>query len=719
MCLWASVFAAAIGFADPLVGTSGDGHVTPAAAVPFGMVQPGPDTGIGKWSHTSGYQYEDETIIGFSQTHLNGTGCPDLGDVSLMPFVDEYDGYAWSNFKKASERAEPGRYRVHLRKGEIDVDVTATERVALYSFAYATGNVRRVCLNLPFAIEYPGSWSCKWFGSASEVRGSDTVTGWYERSVWSRRKVAFAVRFDHPIKAVRQIVAAEGARPPKYLLDFDLAANEPLKVKVALSRTTPEAALKNMEAEAGGWDFAARRAAAREKWGAYLSRVQAEGDEERLRSFYSSLYRLALQPNDVSDAGEPPFYSTFSCWDTFRAAHPLYTILVPERVPGMVDSLLVQGRATGYLPIWSLWGHENQCMIATHSIPVIVDAFLKGLWPQSNNPNNRTIKQCFAQIRDTLTRTHDGRYKEDWPLLDEYGYYPFDKIGGESVSRTLECSYDDWCAGTMAERLGFADDAQFFFRRAANWTNVIDRTLGVARGRDSAGRWRTPFDPNAYGHGARSGNDFTEGNAWQYTWHVLQDVEGLIAALGGREKFVERLDAFFTAPDDAAATARQRNVNGFIGRYPHGNEPCHHVAYLYALAGRPDRTAEVVREICDRYYKPTPDGLYGNDDCGQMGAWYVFACLGFYPVNPCGGEYVIGAPQLEKITIRCTPTPNTYTFFTVLAKNLSKENKYVKSVTLNGHPLTRPILRHADILAGGELVFEMTDLSQGHKQTKE
>ena len=696
------------GSVDPFVGTDGDGHATPAAAVPFGLVQAGPDTGIGKWSHTSGYQYGDTTILGFSQTHLNGTGCPDLGDVSIMPFVDEYDGYGWSNFRKDSEHAEPGRYRVHLRKGEIDVDVTATERVALYTFVYGTGDVRRVCLNLPFAIEYPGSWSCKWHGSGTEVRGNDTVTGWYEREVWSRRKVAFAIRFDRPFKSVRKIVAAEGARPPKYLLDFDLPMNEPLKVKIALSRTTPEAALKNMAAEADGWDFAAYRAAAQEKWNSCLSRVQAEGDPDRLRCFYSALYRLALQPNDISDAGESPFYSTFSCWDTFRAAHPLYTILVPERVPRMVDSLLAQGRTTGYLPIWSLWGHETQCMIGTHSIPVIVDAWLKGAWPAAGDSGS-TAELVFRQIKDTLTKTHEGRHKEDWPLLDRYGYYPFDRIEGESVSRTLECSYDDWCAGTMAERLGFADDAQFFFRRAANWTNVVDRMLGVARGRDSAGRWRTPFDPNAYGHGARSGNDFTEGNAWQYTWHVLQDVEGLIAALGGRERFVERLDAFFNAPDDSAATKSQRNVNGFIGRYAHGNEQGHHVAYLYALAGRPDRTAEIVREICDRYYKATPDGLCGNDDCGQMGAWYVFACLGFYPVNPCGGEYVIGAPQLEKITIRCTPTPNTCTFFTVVAKNLSRENRYVRKVTLNGRPFARRTIRHGEILAGGELVFEMTD----------
>jgi len=696
--------------ANPFIGTSGDGHVTPAAAVPFGLVQAGPDTGIGKWIYTSGYQYGDTTIMGFSQTHLNGTGCPDLGDVSIMPFTGEYDGLAWSNFDKCTEVAEPGRYRVLLKKNGIGVSITATARVGLYEFSYPTGGMPRVCLNLPFAIEYPGGWSCKWHASETSVVGDDRVVGWYDREVWSRRRVAFAVRFSRPFKNARKIVSAEGARPPKYVLDFDVADGEPLKVKVAISRKTPESALANMVAEAEGWDFVARYAEALAQWNAYLSRVQAEGDDDRMRNLYSALYRLALQPNVISDADESPFYSTFSCWDTFRAAHPLYTLLVPERVPDMVASMLEQGRETGYLPIWSLWGHENQCMIGSHSIPIIVDACLKGLWPssqvrRSNNSNNQEILSAYRQIKDTLTQAHPGRWKEDWSLLDRYGYYPCDKVDGESVSRTLECSYDDWCAGKMAEKLGLLDDTRFFFRRAANWTNVIDRSLGVARGRDSEGCWREPFDPGAYGHGAGSGNDFTEGNAWQYTWHVLQDADGLIAALGGNEKFVERLDAFFGARDDSAAMKQQRNVNGFIGRYAHGNEPGHHVAYLYALAGRQDRTAEIVREICDRYYKPTPDGLFGNDDCGQMSAWYVFACLGFYPLNPCGGEYVLGVPQIEKATLNF-PSGRR---FEVRAENSSPENKHVKNVRLNGRLLDKPVVTHEEIVSGGCLVFEMSN----------
>ena len=714
---------------NPFIGTSGDGHATPAAAVPFGMIQAGPDTGIGKWAYTAGYQYEDNKIIGFSQTHLCGTGCPDLGDVSLMPFVGEYDGYGWSNFDKKTEAAEPGWYHVFLKKGKIDVTVTATERTALYEFAYPTGKTARVCLNLPFAIEYPGGWTCKWYASESELRGNDTVTGSYEREVWSRRHVAFAIRFNHPIKKACKITAGEGERPPKYLLDFDLNEGETLKVKIALSRKDVASALKNMAYEADGWDFASYRQQASAKWSELLSRFEVAGEADKVRLFYSALYRLSLQPNIISDVGESAYHSTFSCWDTFRAAHPLYTLYAPERVPDMVASLLRQGRETGYLPIWALWGCENQCMIGTHSIPVIVDWFLKSggsgktaLPSVGADPRAARINwdAAYAQIKDTLTVKHDDRLKEDWDLYDRYGYYPFDVITGESASRTLECSYDDYCAAKMAERLGKTEDAEFFRRRAANWTNVIDRSIGIAHGRDTTGAWRTPFNPGAYGHGIGSGNDFTEGNAWQYTWHVLQDPEGLIDALGGKKRFVERLDEFFNAPDDSAATKGQRNVNGFIGRYAHGNEPGHHTAFLYTLAGRPDRTAEIVREVCDRYYRATPDGLFGNDDCGQMGAWYVFACLGFYPVDPCSGEYVIGAPQLENVVIHFgrvgVPSPTAAdisssapTSFKVIAKNLSKVNKYVKSVTLNGKPLTTWKIRHDEILAGGELVFEMTD----------
>ena len=689
---------------DPFIGTEGSGHVTPAATVPFGMVQAGPDTGVGKWNYCSGYQYSDNAILGFSQTHLSGTGCPDLGDVSIMPFAGEFDGTQASRFRKADEKAGPGWYEVTLARSGIKVEITASERTACYVFTY-TNAAARVYVNLPFAIHYPQNpeWArCKWFESESHFEDERTLVGSYDREVWNRRKVGFAIRFDHPFKATREIPAVEGNAPSRYLLDFDLKSGEPLKMKVALSATGSAAALRNLEAESAGWDFATVRAEAMAKWNSVISRFVVEGEPERVKAFYTALYRLCVQPNDIADAGERPFYSTFSTWDTYRAAHPLYTIFLPERVQGMVDSLLRQGRITGYLPIWSLWGCENQCMIGTHSVPIIVDAYLKGLWAGD-------VFAAFDQIKETLTKKHEGRIKEDWALLDRYGYYPFDVIKGESASRTLECACDDWCAAKMAEKLGRADDAAFFAKRAENWKNLIDPETRMVRGRDSAGRWRTPFDPFALGHGVNSGNDFTEGNSWQYTWHVQQDPEGLVAALGGKVRFLERLSALFAQKRDEVALKAHGDVSGLIGQYAHGNEPSHHVIYLFQYAGRGDLTAKYVREVFDTQYGTTPDGLCGNEDCGQMSAWYVFSAMGFYPLNPCGGDYVLGAPQFARVEVKVKGEGERENKFAVIAKGLSKENKYVKSVMLNGKPLKGFVLRHADVMAGGELVFEMTD----------
>ena len=697
---------------DLFIGTEGEGHVTPAACVPFGMVQAGPDTGIGAWRYCGGYQYSDDTVIGFSQTHLSGTGCPDLGDVSVLPFTGTFDEPLVSRFRKEDERAGPGWYETRLQRFGVGVEVTATEHVGLYSFAYPTGTAARVCVNLPFAIHYPqspGFAHCRWHAAESRFADPATLVGTYERTVWNRRKVGFAVRFDRPPVAVREVKPVEGIAPSRYLLDFDLPEGVPLRMKVALSATDADAALRNLAAEASGWDFAALRRRAEEKWNEVLSRVRVEGDPRIVTSFYTALYRLFVQPNLLSDSGTAPRYSTFSCWDTFRAAHPLYTILAPEKVPDFVDSLLAQGRQTGFLPIWPLWGTDNQCMIATHSVPIIVDAWLKRLWPVNASRGGRdgTVEDAYLQIRDTLTKPHANRHKEQWELLDRYGYFPFDIVKGESVSRTLECAYDDWCAAQLAERLGKDGDAAFFRKRAGNWRNVLDPQTGLMRGRDSAGAWREPFDPFAIGFGAKSGNDFTEGNAWQYTWHVLHDPEGLVAAMGGRKAFADRLESLFRQDAAAVGTSANRNVAGFIGQYAHGNEPSHHVIYLFQYAGRGDLTAKYVREVFDTQYKTMPDGLSGNDDCGQMSAWYVFSALGFYPLNPCGGEYVIGAPQVEKAEVRVGGLDQRRTF-RVLAKGLSKENRYVKSVTLNGRPLEGFILRHEDIMSGGELVFEMT-----------
>ena len=694
---------------NPRIGASANGHTTAAAAYPFGLVQAGPDTGNFHWDYCSGYRDADRSLYGFSQTHLSGTGCPDLGDLLLLPVTGEAPTeLVQVPFLKETEIAEPGHYAVTLADGT-RCEVAVTAHGAIWRFTYAKDGRHRLVVDTQWGMmgrEEMLRHVKRADIDTTDVRGiagSLDVTGWVARS-WH-----FDLETDRPRTAITELPRTATEKAPRYALDFDIPAGGTLTVRLALSASSAAAAKRNLAAELAGRGFDEVRRAARAKWNSLLSGVALPGaDDAAKTSFYTSLYHLYFQPNNLADVGKGPFYSTLSTWDTFRAAHPLYTILVPQLVPGMVDSMLEQGRRTGYLPIWTLWGKDNQCMIGTHSVPVIVDWFLKrlddGLAGHGGKVVDEYWRAAYAQIKDTLTKAHKGRHKEHWDLVDKYGYYPFDVIKGESVSRLMECAYDDWCAGKMAEALGFADDAAFFFKRAENWRNVFDAREKLVRGRDAKGSWRTPFDPFALGHGADVENDFTEGNAWQYTWHVMQNPEGLVAAFGGKAAFAERLDRLFRLPETIAGAGFTGDVSGLIGQYAHGNEPGHHTAYFFQYAGRGDRTAEIVREVFDRFYLPKPDGLCGNDDCGQMSAWYVFSALGFYPFNPCGGEYVLGAPQIPRAELklpggRC---------FTVVAKGLSRTGKYVKSVSLNGKPLDGFILRHADIMHGGELVFEMS-----------
>ena len=766
-------------FVDPFVGTSATGHTFPAACVPFGLVQAGPDTGNGNWDYCSGYRHRDKTICGFTQTHLNGTGCPDLGDVRILPFCSGEVGDSSSSSRKESltiplsssklqltklsEVAEPGYYAATL-DGGIKVEIAAAEHSAIYRI---TGNDKlRLLVDCAYGI---GGEDFAKTITASDARlvGKSGLSGKNHRRQWVERDYSFVVKFGRECAAVEELPKREGIVAPQYVFDFDLdavaqkrAPSGCLLVKVALSAEGGvEAAERNLAAEIAGWDFDAVKNAARAKWNEVLSRATIEGTGDQKKNWYTSLYHLFVQPNNIADVGAKPFYSTLSTWDTFRAAHPLYTILAPGKAAEFVDSMLEQGRRTGYLPIWTLWGRDNQCMIGTHSIPVIVDLFLKEVgenswsWrkdrctPLSNSNSNLQLQPptptlnsnsywlaAYAQIKDTLTKPHKGRRKERWDLLDKYGYYPFDEIKGESVSRTMECAYDDWCAGMMAEKMGkwgtgngeldkrLKADAEFFFRRSENWRNVFDASIGLVRGKDSRGNWREPYNPYQLGHGDGTANDFTEGNAFQYTWHVMQNPQGLVDAMGGRDVFAKKLDSLFSQPEKVEGAGCVLDVTGLIGQYVHGNEPSHHVIYFYPQVGHPEKAAERIREVFDKFYLPKPDGLCGNDDCGQMSAWYLFSAMGFYPFNPCGGEYVIGAPQVARVTIKLekgagvgertdvhhspTRTRNSNSF-TVVAKNLSPENKYVKSVTLNGKPLTDWKIRHADIMSGGELVFEM------------
>jgi predicted alpha-1,2-mannosidase len=718
---------------DPFVGTSATGHTFPAACVPFGLVQAGPDTGNGTWDYCSGYRYGDVTICGFTQTHLNGTGCPDLGDVRILPTAEsklkvESDKLK-VGFEKASETAGPGYYAVTLDDG-IKVEIAAAEHSAIYRISAR----EKLRLFVDCAYGIGGKNYAKTI-TASNVKldGKAGLSGRNHRRQWVERDYSFVVKFSRECAAVEEMPKSEGIAAPQYVFDFDVGES-PLLIKVALSAEGGvEAAERNLAAEIPAWDFDAVKVAARAKWNEVLGRATIEGTDEQKKNWYTSLYHLFIQPNNVADAGKKPFYSTFSCWDTFRAAHPLYTILAPDKAAEFVDSMLEQGRRTGYLPIWTLWGKDNQCMIGTHSVPVIVDWFLKEVGEKSSSSrkeekihsptptlnSNSYWLAAYAQIKDTLTKPHKGRIKERWDLLDKYGYYPFDEIKGESVSRTMECAYDDWCAGMMAEKLGelgtgngerdesLMADAKFFFKRAENWRNVFDPSIGLVRGKDTKGNWREPYNPYALGHGADLANDFTEGNAFQYTWHVMQNPQGLVDAMGGREAFVRKLDSLFLQPDTVEGSGCVVDVTGLIGQYVHGNEPSHHVIYFYPQVGHPEKAAERIREVFDKFYIPKPDGLCGNDDCGQMSAWYIFSAMGFYPFNPCGGEYIIGAPQ-----VACAKLKVESGEFKVVARNLSRENKYVKSVTLNGKPITDWKIRHSDIMRGGELVFEMTNASE-------
>ena len=696
---------------DPFIGTAGTGHTSPAACVPFGMVKAGPDTGTGDWEHCSGYQFGDRELVGFSQTHLSGTGCPDMGDVSILPLKDYASGKVQRvPFDKKSEVAEPGFYAVTLSDGT-RCEATATERCALYRFTYAQAQ-GGILVNLPFGIgNVPReSWGGVRMREASVTDdGVSGICGTYLRDGWATgRRVGFAIRFSRPWRSLRREAPEHEGEPPRMFAEFEIPAGGELLVKIGLSSRSAEGAGRNLDAEIPGWDFGAIRRSAREKWNGLLDRVEIDGTDEQKKNFYTALYHLFLHPDDISDHGEKPFYSTFSTWDTFRAAHPLYTILVPERVPDMVDSMLRQGAITGYLPIWPLGGVETQCMVGTHSVPVIVDWFLKEreLRPCEARSAER-IKYwegAYAQIKDSLVNAHEERLKERWDLYDRYGYYPFNEILGESVSRTMECAYDDWCASVMARELGHTEDAKFFAARSRNWLSVFDPSISLVRGKDSNGRWRDPYDPYKIGQGAYTENDFTEGNAFQYTWHVLHDPAGFIEAMGGRDKFVQRLDALFEEPEEVEGAGFDADVTGLIGQYVHGNEPSHHVIYFYSLTGHPEKAAQRIREVFDRFYSPVPDGLCGNEDCGQMSAWYIFSALGLYPFNPCGGEYVItGAPQLSKAVLKLADGKR----FTISAEGLSKGLKCAKAAALDGKAVEGTAIRHGDIMRGGSLTFEM------------
>ena len=698
-------------YVDPFVGNADNGHTFPGACRPFGMIQTSPVTGGVGWRYCAEYVYSDSLIWGFTQDHLNGTGCMDLGDILVMPSTGKrtrsWDGYR-SHFPKTQEFATPGYYSVYLTDAKVKAELTATPHVAFHRYTYDSADSTSVLIDL----QHGPAWNDKQYHSQVNLcethwEDNQTLVGHVQNTVWVKQDYFFVIKFNRPVAShVTLAKAFDTEKGDRIVATFEgIEQGEQLLMKIAMSTTSIDGAKKNLQAELPGWDFAAIKKSAHDEWNDYLKRVDIEGTEDQKKNYYTSFYHALIQPNQIADvdgmyrnaddkivkAGHGKFYSTFSCWDTYRAAHPFYTIVMPDRVDGMVNSLIEQAEVQGFLPIWGLWGKENYCMVANHAVSIVAEAYHKGF-------RGFDAERAFQAIKKTQTVSH--KLKSNWENYMKYGYLPTDLTESESVSSSLESMYDDYCATDMARLMSKKDDEKYFARRSQFYKNLFDKQTQFMRPRLSDGSWKTPFDPSNLAHAESIGGDYTEGNAWQYTWQVQHDIPGLIKLFGGEKPFLKKLDQFFTLKLDSKLS----DVTGLIGQYAHGNEPSHHVAYLYALAGRPSRTQELIREIFDTQYRPTVDGLCGNDDCGQMSAWYMLSAMGFYPVNPVSAQYVFGAPQMKKITVHLQ---NGKTF-TVIADGLSEANKYVESITLNGKKLSKNYIDHAAIMNGGTLVYKMT-----------
>ena len=700
--------AAVVDEANLFVGTSGTGHTTPAACRPFSLVQAGPDTGVLDWRYCSGYQHSDTELFGFSSSHISGSGCADLGDVLLLPFTRESIAPREKlPFDKASEKASPGWYSAVLPTEGVTAEMTATPRVALYKFAYPMDRTPRLLVDLQHGVVVWGEHGvtnrvleCE----ASVLEGNTGVEASLRVASWTTRRSFEVVRFSRRALKVTELAKANPCeRGPRYVFEFAPSA-EPLLVKVALSTVSLDGARANIASELPGWDFAAVRRAARDEWSALLSRFAVEGSAEQRSLFYTAVYHLCVQPHDITDADgsyrgaddavhHGTHYGEMSLWDTYRASHPLYTLAFPERVDGFVRSLVAQSEEQGYLPIWPLRGQETDCMIGNPAVSVVADAYLKGFRGFDANA-------AFEQVKRSLDVARPNSRVD---LVEKYGYFPFDQVKVESVSMLLEDAINCDAAAKLAAALGRKDDAARYAKRAKGYRNVFDAKTGFFRGRDSSGSWRTPFDPLRICNAYALGGDFTEGNAWQYLWLVPHDPDGLVELLGGKDAFFAKLEELFSLPSYPEGQPKLLDVSGLIGQYAHGNEPSQHIAYLFAREGRPGRTQEIVRDVVRKFYSLEPDGVCGNEDNGQMSAWYVFAAMGFYPLDPAAGEYVLGAPQVPGVTLSL-PDGKT---LAVRAENWSDGNVHVKSVTFRGKKVEGHSIRHSDLVQGGELVFEM------------
>lgn len=700
------------GSVDPWIGSGGHGHVFVGASVPFGGVQVGPTNFHQGWDWCSGYHYSDSILAGFTHLHLSGTGIADLGDILVMPYTgklltgpgslkDPDAGYA-SRYRHDREQVHPGFYSVDLLDHDVHVELTATERVGLHRYRYPADKPARLAIDLQFGNGGGRALETRLHRvDAATVVGSRRSTGWAKD-----QRVFFALRSSQPFAEFRIFQGADEqpgeSAEGRGLRAIATYAGSPgeVVVRVGLSPVSENNALANLEAEAADADFDEVAAAAQQAWNEQLGRIRIAADDRTRRIFYTALYHTMIAPSLFNDHNrdyrgadmqvyrDADFdnYTTFSLWDTYRAAHPLFTLTQPERVRHFTQTMLAIRDQQGKLPVWHLMGNETDTMVGYHAVPVIVDAYFKGLL-------DADPERAYEAIKNSAMRDERGL-----DAIKARGYIPAERET-ESVAKAMEYAIDDWCIAQMAQSLGKHEDYEYFSKRGEAYREYFDPDTRFMRGKLTDGTWREPFDPVASAHRR---DDYCEGNGWQYLWLAPQNPEGLIELLGGEGPFCEKLDQLFSI-ESIKTEGASADISGLIGQYAHGNEPGHHTTYLYAFAGQQWKTAKLVRQILTTLYSDQPDGLSGNEDCGQMSAWYVFSALGMYPVNPVAGVYVFGSPLVDEARISLPQGRE----FTIVAKNNSPVNPYIQSVELNGKPYRKSYIPHNDIVAGGTLTFVM------------